>query len=463
MTKLFSSIASIGLFGLLWSPLAQAQIFNAELGSTGPYRTACWGFNGTTIDSSIEISGSYTVRTTNSVNTSTIGEQSIVTPWLLINSGNISFKLKTDGGSATNRTVHLSYIPHKWSGEEEGTPIHFFSESLADPSDPKVRTYSIEVPWEILRDTHYTKIMISFTGSGGEGRIALDDFSLHGNTAADPTRNCTIDETRTYTENVISIFGTEGYSTLMFEDLWPGLGDYDFNDLVLGIKGERLQRSKDGILKEIRLTIQPRAAGAAFDNSFGIHFPSIPIWAVEEVRGTVKGKSVIFNYLPNGAEANQSHLTVIVFENVRTLIPANNPFLVGVPDLEPIVIHIKVNEGADFPAGTEYDMSPFLIVNQERGREIHLPGREGTDLADPSLFGTASDNALYKEVRYTSKENGLPWVMFIPADVPFMREKNNITEGYLKMKEWAKSNGSKYQDWFIDKPGYRDESKLFKK
>jgi len=31
----------------------------------------------------------------------------------------------------------------------------------------------------------------------------------------------------------INFFPAAGYGSLAFEDLWPGKGDYDFNDLVV--------------------------------------------------------------------------------------------------------------------------------------------------------------------------------------------------------------------------------------
>ncbi|WP_238531828.1 LruC domain-containing protein [Nitritalea halalkaliphila] len=313
------------------------------------------------------------------------------------------------------------------------------------------------------------KIMISFTGNGGNGRIALDDLVIPSLYASDPTKNCTLDTTvKPEGDITSSLMGTSGYSTLMFEDLWPGLGDYDFNDLVLGIKGEKITTSK-GVLKEIQLTILPRAAGAAFDNSFGIAFPHIPVGAVDQVTGTVKGNSEIFNYLANGAEANQTNLTVIVLENVRTVIPSiNNPLLIGgttSPEVAPIRISIKIKESANIQGSLiqAESMNPFLIANQERGREIHLPGKSATDLVNPSLFGTAADNSMNGTVNYTAKDTNLPWAILVPDEVPFMQEQTPITEGFLKMSEWAKSKGNNFTDWFMDKPSYREKSKFFTK
>ncbi|MGY6558861.1 MAG: LruC domain-containing protein [Nitritalea sp.] len=469
MTKLFSSFVSIGLIGLLWSPLAQAQVvLDNELGAVGQYRTICWEFNSINIHSSVDISGNHIARTTSPVNTATIGDQSLLTPWLNLSAGNITFKLKTDGNSATVRNVHVSFIPFAANASgQKGTPQHFFSANLDAPTDIRLRTYSVPVPAELIGKSG--KIMVSFTGNGGNGRIALDDLVVPGRYASDPTKNCTLDTSVTPAADITSsIFGTSGFSTVMFEDLWPGLGDYDFNDLVVNLKAEKTTTAA-GILKEIKLTVLLKAAGAAFDNSFGIAFPGIPTEAVESVSGTLKGGMTSFSYLPSGAEANQTRLSVIVIESVHALIPtANNTLLTGnagtMPELAPFEVLIKI-KGSAALSGTTVTaerVDPFLIANQTRGREVHLPGRSGTDLVDPSLYGTAADNSEIG-VSYTSKTTNLPWAILIPEEVPFMQEAKPITEGFLKMSDWAKSKGTSFVDWFSDKPGYRNNEKFFGK
>ncbi|EIM75594.1 hypothetical protein A3SI_13203 [Nitritalea halalkaliphila LW7] len=264
-----------------------------------------------------------------------------------------------------------------------------------------------------------------------------------------------------------SILGTNDFSTLMFEDLWPGLGDYDFNDFVVGIKAEKVSTALGGILKEIKLEILPRAAGATFQNSFAVAFPTLPSSAVTEITGTVKGGSSIFSYQGNGAEAGQNALSVIIFENINQVIPfANNPLrnASAAPfTAEPILISIKVRESAGIKADQiNYEtFNPYLIVNQNRGREIHLAGRQGTSLSDPSLLGTNSDNSL-NGTSYTSDGDNLPWAILVPKDIPFMHEGVDITEGYLNFPEWARTAGEKFPNWFENNSGFRNNNKLFR-
>jgi hypothetical protein len=55
--------------------------------------------------------------------------------------------------------------------------------------------------------------------------------------------------------------GEHDFSTLMFEDNWPALGDLDFNDAVL-LHNFALFHDASGAVTGLRLTIVPRAQPA---------------------------------------------------------------------------------------------------------------------------------------------------------------------------------------------------------
>jgi LruC domain-containing protein len=61
---------------------------------------------------------------------------------------------------------------------------------------------------------------------------------------------------------------------------------------------------------------------------------------------------------------------------------------------------------------------------------------------------------------YKSKDN-LPWGLDIPVDFDYAIEKADITQAYLKFAQWVESNGTQYQDWYLDKSGYRNSAKIY--
>jgi LruC domain-containing protein len=60
-------------------------------------------------------------------------------------------------------------------------------------------------------------------------------------------------------------------------------------------------------------------------------------------------------------------------------------------------------------------------------------------------------------------DNNLPWAINIPVQFAYPAEKQDITKGFLNFNRWATSKGTTNADWYLDKVGYRDTSKLFKK
>jgi LruC domain-containing protein len=60
-------------------------------------------------------------------------------------------------------------------------------------------------------------------------------------------------------------------------------------------------------------------------------------------------------------------------------------------------------------------------------------------------------------------DNNLPWAINIPLEFAYPAEQKDITKTYLMFNKWAESKGTQNMDWYLDKAGYRDSSKLYKK
>ena len=263
-------------------------------------------------------------------------------------------------------------------------------------------------------------------------------------------------------------FPTPGVNTLAFEDLWPGQGDYDFNDLVLGYRINTVTNAL-GKITETDASFVIRAIGASFRNGFGFNLPhcSIPLSAM-----TCTGPSLHEGYITlasNGFEASQDKPTVIVFDNAGSLLHATSgTSLVNVEEGTQFVAPDTVRIHLVYPPGT-YTLNqlgmttfnPFLIVNKTRGREIHLPDNPPTSLADPTLFGTGGDDSKPSSGKYYATRNNLPWVVNIPGSFDYPIEKQDILSAYPKMADWARSGAALYTDWYMALPGYRVAGKIY--
>jgi len=258
----------------------------------------------------------------------------------------------------------------------------------------------------------------------------------------------------------------DGFGTLAFEDLWPGKGDFDFNDMVIDYNINQITNGNNQVV-EIQASFTLRAMGASFRNGFGFQLPLAPA-NIATVSGQQLSPQSIINLNANGTEAGQSNAVIIVFDDGYKVLPASgggtgvntNP---SMPVVAPVTVNLSIMLTTPMPLSQVGlpPYNPFIFTNQRRGYEIHLPDRPPTDLADVSLFGTSHDNTIPGQNRWYKTSDNLPWAIHVMESFDYPKEKVDITSGYLKMGAWAESAGTVYIDWFKPMPGYRDTSKIF--
>lgn len=107
--------------------------------------------------------------------------------------------------------------------------------------------------------------------------------------------------------------------------------------------------------------------------------------------------------------------------------------------------------------------NPFIIVNKERGKEIHLPNYAPTSLADLSYFGTKFDDTRSAIGKYYKTKENLPWAINFPSRFEYPIEKASIDVSHLNLINWVLSDGIEYKNWCKNEPGYRDSSKIYTK
>jgi len=255
------------------------------------------------------------------------------------------------------------------------------------------------------------------------------------------------------------------WSSLAYEDLWPSKGDYDFNDLVTNYQFNLVTNAQNKVV-DIKAQFHVKAVGASFKNGFGLQIDGLTPNMVASATGMVLQESYI-NLSANGLEANQAKAVVIPWDNVDHVIHRAggsmfNTILNGfVGTADTVSIHILLGVPQNTSVVGTPPFNPFLIRQMNRGHEIHLADHVPTSLADLSLFNTESDASNPAAGKYYVTATNLPWGINVPEPFVWPLEKIEITEGHLHFAEWAESSGSLYPDWYQDKPGYRDNSKLY--
>jgi len=259
--------------------------------------------------------------------------------------------------------------------------------------------------------------------------------------------------------------GAGAFSTLAFEDNWPSKADYDFNDLVLDYQFRQVTNAANALV-DLYAKIVIRAIGASFENGFGFEMDLEPA-----LINNVTGISITEGYislLANNAEAGQTKGTIIVTDNAFTqLVPPGGGTGVnttpGAPYVTPDTMEIAISftQPVTIAQAGSPPYNPFLIVNKERGREVHLPDNPPTSLANQQLFGTFDDDSNPATGKYYKTASNLPWALNIAGEFDYPAEEIVIIQAYLFFANWAESAGVTHTNWYLDIAGNRDSQYIY--
>ncbi|NQV17405.1 MAG: LruC domain-containing protein [Armatimonadetes bacterium] len=312
---------------------------------------------------------------------------------------------------------------------------------------------------------------------GGYIKLIYTDDGIPPDTDGDGVPNVDDDYPDDINRAYDNFYPASGYGCLVFEDKWPWKGDYDFNDLVVGYQFQTVTNAANEVV-EVFADFEVRAAGSYYRNGFGFDLPD----AIEALNTdlTVTGynhtQGIITIDGITKLEYGQSHPTVIVFDDDETVIPSTGGNFVNTDEGYAYITPVSVTVTLTPPMPTwnapgEYDMDdfsidtfdPFLFIDRERGREVHLPGAEPTAVAallNNYWFGHFDDNSFYGTNFVTT--NNLPWVLNLPISFSYPKETSQITWAYLHFVEWAESGGTLYTDWYSNTgAGYRDPDYIY--
>lgn len=238
------------------------------------------------------------------------------------------------------------------------------------------------------------------------------------------------------------------YFTAVFEDLYPQLGDYDFNDWVVQYRFVE-STSADGMTVTLTAEIDPQARGAGHNHGFHLKF----VTGVPEMQYTLDMVS------EDGRTYNESGIidreqtfdievvpsTKAAFGNTGRLDNVGNGTpVIGAKTTLTLVMTHTPNSLRLIRTAKPFDQEPY-IIDWNTGHDIHLMGREsmpgsinapGETFADPS---------------------GYPWAMLVPMNWQHPKERVDIRTAYPQFSAWATSGGTASMDWF----NFPDPSKVY--
>ena len=348
--------------------------------------------------------------------------------------------------------------------DKNNRPLAFYN---AGDYRPSHKWHTLTVAANMPSGTVKVNVLIWTNNSGG-GNLYFDNAVVTG-PVKDSDGDGVNDKLDDYPNDPTRAFNVyypneTTWGTLAFEDLWPGMGDYDFNDLVLDYHFKSVLNASNKLV-EFYTKYSVRAVGASLKNGFGFELGGDPS-NVESVTGTHYTSGYVHNNA-NGTEQGQSNTVVVLFDNAFSMIGNSGSAFINTKEDVPYVqpdtstLHVLYKNPVDVKTTGTAPYNPFMIVNGDRGKEVHLAGQKPTDLADPSIFGTMADATNPATGKYYQTASNLPWALDLPVSFAYPVETVDILNAYNHFAAWAESNGTQYPDWYKDKTGYRVSTNIY--
>ena len=264
--------------------------------------------------------------------------------------------------------------------------------------------------------------------------------------------------------------------TIAYEDQWPKIGDYDFNDLVIGYT-YTIDGNAENKIVSIDMNYTLLASGAGYPDGLALSLP------VDRSGYSVEG----FSYSSNPSATDDPVVIqytesvgskFLIFKTQQNIMGTDakpNPFNTGTgQDIEPesasFTIKFTNPISRDTLKAVPYDV--FMLVDNAEsdypdttkyGREVHLTDYAPTPFANSSFFNTEQDTTEVSRKRYYKSATNLPWAIHVPGDWEYTLETKSIVEGYTYFGTWAESGGTRYPDWYQPKANYKNPTNLYPK
>ncbi len=265
------------------------------------------------------------------------------------------------------------------------------------------------------------------------------------------------------------------FGTLLFEDLWPAKGDYDFNDLVVDYRFNTITNADNNVV-EVVYTFVTRAIGGSLHNGFAFQLDGINPNKITSVAGSKASGASWIALSSNGTESGHStHANILVYDDAYELLATHGGFSfvntdpnapVSANDTCTITIKFLVDGAAPAGGTLSYNnfgsalFNPYIIIGQDRGKELHQIDRLPSAKMNATYFGKDQDRSNASTGSYYKTANNLPWALNIGTSIPYPQEKIDISTAYLKFIEWATSSGALSTTWYLGTDGNRNNSKL---
>lgn len=256
---------------------------------------------------------------------------------------------------------------------------------------------------------------------------------------------------------------SSGFVTLAYEDIWPSLGDYDFNDVVVEYRA--CQDKINNTVMRYWISGNLVAVGAQYHNAFAVRLSGVSPDNVNQtlISHTIGGEKIHDSPI----EVNRSEVILQVLPDTSTLYQstASCSFFrteegCAASAKIPFELYVPLSVGKSDALAPRGILDPFIFAvegfwhgphvtnGNARGWEVHLKNQAPTSAFDTGLLGTEDDASSPSQSLYFATDRGLPFAIQISEQWSPPLEAIDITDAYPLFADFAESNGEENSYWF---------------
>ena len=237
-----------------------------------------------------------------------------------------------------------------------------------------------------------------------------------------------------------------GGGTILFEDNYPDLGDYDFNDFVANYVIEVSPDANTGIIDEIKFTFIVRAIGAT--KKYIPHF-RIKSLRTNDIKDISVNAGEYSDILKVNTLKDYKDKFVLAFNGAEdkmgdTFLNTQKDGIKRLP--RKIEVIIKINPAAHYDLRfINADGFDIFLALQDRSEEIHTLGYGTAFRIDGYGEDDGSINNYYKD-----KKTNLVWGICVPYRIEHSYENIDFVKAYPDFAQWAEGNYNQTNQWYMN-------------
>lgn len=248
-----------------------------------------------------------------------------------------------------------------------------------------------------------------------------------------------------------------GWGTLLFEDMWPEKGDYDFNDFAAWYKIQLYTEGKksaytNAILVSVRLNgmggYLPYRLCLRMDelkseeiSSMEMYYPLSETGTVELITEGTDRAIFVFDW-PNlrGSNGGRFYNTEQEYKVSTAALNENE-----------VSFMIYLDEGKKTETNFQSESFNFYLQKEGDGKEIHMMGYAPTPSFENEYDKISKENSNILDLNYYYRTNdGFVWGLKVPDAISHAKEGVDFCEAYKKFGEWVTSGGEEWSTWYTN-------------